>query len=338
MSSPVLIIGHTGFKGTWLTLLLEKFGIEVIGLSLPALHNSLYSRLKREGSIQEYFEDIRDHSSVHKIIQLAKPRYVFHFAAQPLVLDSYAAPRLTFETNVLGTLNVLDSLNKENFCEKIIVSTTDKVYKNEELKIRFDEKSPLGGKDPYSWSKVGAEAVIGAWQQISMLEGGPKITSVRAGNVIGGGDLSTNRLLPDLIKSFEINSELVIRNPSSTRPWQHVLDALWGYVLAITTEDIEPAYNFSPDEMSLSVQDVVKIAVDSWGQTVEVKYASSKFNLETKNLELDSTLARHKLDWKNAWNQENAIRSTVNWWKSVLKDELSPAESCEIDLDRLIGK
>jgi CDP-glucose 4,6-dehydratase len=337
MSSPVLVIGHTGFKGTWLTLLLEKLGVEVVGLSLPALHNSLYSKLKRESVIQEHFLDIRDNSSVSKIIKSCSPQYVFHFAAQPLVLDSYISPRLTFETNVVGTMNVLDALVKENSCKKIVVSTTDKVYKNEEFKIRFNEKSALGGKDPYSWSKVGTEAVIGAWQQISNIQNGPRITSVRAGNVIGGGDRSNNRLLPDLIKAFENNSEIAIRNPASTRPWQHVLDALWGYMLAITTEDLEPAYNFSPNEQSLAVGDVVNLAVDCWGNSLSIKYEKNEINLETKNLELDSSLAINNLKWKNIWSQKDAIRSTVKWWKNVLNKELSPKEACEVDLDKLIG-
>lgn len=337
LNSPVLIIGHTGFKGTWLTLLLEKLGVELTGISLPADKSSMYSFLNRQGQIKEYFQDIRDYSQTEKIIKKINPKYILHLAAQPLVLNSYKAPRETFETNVLGTVNVLDAALKINDCQHVVVSTTDKVYKNDDSGKRFTEDSALGGKDPYSWSKVGTEAAIGAWRQISLVNGGPKITSVRAGNVIGGGDQAENRLLPDLIKSFRSNSEIILRNPQSTRPWQHALDPLWGYVLALTESSTEPALNFSPDGKSLSVLEVANIAANTWGTKKEINFELQQQNLESNTLELNSSLAKSNLHWKNKWSQEDAVISTVNWWKSVYKNKISPADACEINLEEFFG-
>jgi CDP-glucose 4,6-dehydratase len=338
IDAPVLIVGHTGFKGTWLTLLLEKLGIESIGLALPADKNSLYSRLNRNGQISEFFQDIRDYSTTEKIIKRINPKFIIHLAAQPLVLNSYKSPRETFETNVLGTVNILEAATRLDECEHIIVATTDKVYKNDDSIQRFTENSPLGGKDPYSWSKVGTEAAIGAWQQIAFLNGGPKITSVRAGNVIGGGDHAENRLLPDLIKSFLSNSETLLRNPKSTRPWQHALDPLWGYLLALSTESKEPVFNFSPDGKSLTVLEVANIAVEAWNPNIKLNIEIEQSKLESITLELSSILAKEELKWKNCWSQENAVISTVNWWKSIKENKVSPTEACEVNLEELFAE
>jgi CDP-glucose 4,6-dehydratase len=338
LNSPVLIIGHTGFKGTWLTLLLERLGIELTGISLPADTSSLYSKLNRHGQIDEYFQDIREAGALEKLIQRIKPKYVFHLAAQPLVLNSYKTPSETFETNVMGTVNVLNAATKIDNCEHIVVSTTDKVYKNDDSSQRFTENSALGGKDPYSWSKVGTEAAIGAWQQIALVNGGPKISSVRAGNVIGGGDQSENRLLPDLIKSFSSNTEILLRNPQSTRPWQHALDPLWGYVLALTADLNESVFNFSPDGNSLTVLEVAGIALNAWGSNIKIALEPNQSKLESNTLELNSSLAKSKLNWNNRWSQENAVISTVNWWKSIEDKTVSPTEACEINLEELFTK
>jgi CDP-glucose 4,6-dehydratase len=338
LNSPVLIIGHTGFKGTWLTLLLEKLGIELTGISLPAEESSMYSKLNRDGQINEYFQDIRDAGAIEKLIQKIKPKYIFHLAAQPLVLNSYKTPSETFETNVMGTVNVLNAATKIDNCEHIVVSTTDKVYKNDDSGNRFTEESALGGKDPYSWSKVGTEAAIGAWRQVSLVNGGPKITSVRAGNVIGGGDQAENRLLPDLIKSFKSNSDILLRNPQSTRPWQHVLDPLWGYVLTLSAGSTEPALNFSPDGKSLSVIEVANIAADVWGTKTKINFDLQQKNLESNTLELNSSLAKSNLHWMNKWSQEDAVISTVRWWKSINDNQISPVEACQLNLEELFSE
>jgi CDP-glucose 4,6-dehydratase len=336
LNSPVLIIGHTGFKGTWLTLLLEKLGIEVVGVSLPANQVSLYSKLNRAGMIEEYFQDIRHTHEIEKLFLKINPKHVVHLAAQPLVLNSYKNPKETFETNVMGTVNILDAAIKSKNCEHIVVATTDKVYKNNDSGELFEESSALGGKDPYSWSKVGTESAVGAWQQISFVKNGPKITSARAGNVIGGGDQAEDRLLPDLVRSFISNSDISLRNPKSSRPWQHVLDPLWGYLLTLISEDEEPAFNFSPDGKSLTVLEVTKIAVSVWDSKFKINIEPSESNLESNTLQLSSKLAKTKLNWKNNWSQEEAVVSTINWWKSINESHLSPKEACELNLEELI--
>ena len=320
-----------------MTLLLEKLGIEWVGISLQPKPDSLYNSIAQKNK-QEYFVDIRNYENLKKIISTIKPKYVIHLAAQPLVLNSYIEPRETFETNVLGTVNLLDTLVVNSSTSKIVIATTDKVYKQKKFKKSFKESDSLGGKDPYSWSKVGTEAVVGAWQQITNTQGGPKIISVRAGNVIGGGDSSQNRLLPDLIKGFITNSSVEIRNPNSTRPWQHVLDPLSGYLLALAKDTKENTFNFSPNSESLSVKEVTKIAQQSWGGQSKVNFSEAKDSLETKSLSLNSKRAKQKLNWKSNWTQERSVLSTVEWWKTVTKKVLSPNEACMRDISELLDE
>lgn len=259
-------------------------------------------------------------------------------AAQPLVLNSYSEPRETFETNILGTVNLLDALMKYTSASKIIVTTTDKVYKEKKFKTPFKESDSLGGKDPYSWSKVGTEATVGAWQQISKIQGGPKIISVRAGNVIGGGDGSENRLLPDLIKGFITNAPINIRNPHSTRPWQHALDPLSGYLLALAIDTNEKSFNFSPDGKSLKVQEVAEIARQAWDSQAKINISKEIDSLETKALSLNSKKATQKLKWHSYWTQEASVLSTVKWWKDVTNKSLSPNEACMKDISELLDE
>lgn len=337
IKDPVLVTGHTGFKGTWLTLLLDSLGISWVGISLQPQINSLY-KLIGEKYPEEHFLDIRDFDKLEKTVNSIKPRYVIHLAAQPLVLDSYKNPRETFETNVLGTVNLLDILVRNSITEKIIIVTTDKVYREKRLKNSFKERDAFGGKDPYSWSKVGTEAAVGSWQQISKIRGGPKIVSVRAGNVIGGGDSSENRLLPDLIKGFITYSSIEIRNPLSTRPWQHVLDPLSGYLLALAVDSEEKAFNFSPTSKSISVKKVTEIALKAWGSNGEIKYKNTSDYLETRSLSLNSAKAKKVLNWQSHWSQEEAVISTVNWWLNVSNKTMLPKEACMRDINNLLGE
>jgi len=337
IKEPVLVTGHTGFKGSWMTQLLDMLGIEWVGLSLQPKPGSLYKFINQKNK-QEYFADIRNYEHLKKIINTINPKYVIHLAAQPLVLKSYIEPRETFETNVLGTVNLLDVLVTNSSTSKIVVATTDKVYKQKKFKRSFSESDALGGKDPYSWSKVGTEAVIGAWQQISKTQGGPKIISVRAGNVIGGGDSSQNRLLPDLIKGFISNSCIEIRNPKSTRPWQHALDPLCGYLLALVTDCKENAFNFSPNSKSLRVEEVTKIAQNAWGSYSRLNFGNLEDTFETKSLSLKSRKANKKLRWHSVWTQEESVVSTVEWWKNVTKKNLSPSEACMRDISELLDE
>jgi CDP-glucose 4,6-dehydratase len=334
-----LITGHTGFKGSWLTLMLKMQGHTVSGISLEPLKISLFNQAHiAEDLLHDLRIDIRNLSELQSAIKEIDPEVIIHLAAQPLVRESYIHPLETFETNVLGTLNLLESTKSLRNLRATLIITTDKVYKNLDLSNRFKEEEALGGKDPYSWSKVGTEAVIGAWQQISKTQGGPKIISVRAGNVIGGGDSSQNRLLPDLIKGFISNSCIEIRNPNSTRPWQHALDPLSGYLLALATDSKENAFNFSPNSKSLRVEEVTKIAQRAWGSSSQINFINIEDTLETKSLSLKSVKAKKKLNWQSVWTQEESVVSTVEWWKSVTKKRLSPSEACMKDISELLDE
>jgi CDP-glucose 4,6-dehydratase len=338
LSGPVLITGHTGFKGTWLTFLLERLGVPVIGLSLVPEINSLFDRARRTGAIPETFSDIRDLDAVRTFMNTHRPSAVIHMAAQPIVLESYKSPRETFETNVMGTVNVLESSFKTDSVEAIIVVTTDKVYRNDNSGRAFTESDAMAGKDPYSASKVGTEAAVAAWQQISKVSGGPKVLSARAGNVIGGGDWAENRLIPDLIRGF-INDEIVrVRNPESNRPWQHVLDPLSGYLMALEAainEAAAGAFNFGPSDESLTVGQVVGLSEKAWlGTTfVDLAKTSSEETLEAINLQLDSSKATGILGWSPCWDQVEAITSSINWWSKVLIHSIHPVDACKFDID-----
>jgi CDP-glucose 4,6-dehydratase len=338
-SKKILITGHTGFKGIWLTLLLERLGYEVCGISLKAETGSLYQKLNRSGIIQESILDIRDRGRLKEKIDEMNPSIIFHLAAQALVLKSYNEPVETFETNVIGTANVLDAAFKSNTLEAVSVVTTDKVYANNDSGKRFKENDPLLGKDPYSASKVATESVVSGWQKIRSTSSGPLLTSFRAGNVIGGGDHAENRLLPDLVRGFIRGDKVAIRNGKSTRPWQHVLDPLTGYLMGtahnIKNEDFT-AMNFAPDGNSLSVAKVSEIACAAWGQGAEVEIQNDSSGLEALSLQLDSSLAKEKLGWYPKWSQEDAIKATVRWWLDVHQTKISPKEACDIDLDHLL--
>jgi CDP-glucose 4,6-dehydratase len=335
LSGPVLITGHTGFKGTWLTIMLEAFGIEVLGISLEPEEKSLYRLAKSARIRKEAFLDIRDYESVNKFIKETKPSVIIHFAAQSLVLESYRSPKITFDTNVLGTVNVLESAFGFNFVQAILVTTTDKVYKNFGSKVKYKENSQLEGSDPYSASKVGVEAAVSAWQKVSLVHGGPAVLAARSGNVIGGGDLANNRLIPDLIKGFIANEEVAIRNPKSTRPWQHVTDPLFGYLKYIDealSGDFIPALNFGPTGHSITVSEVVAIARDAWGLETKIRYEANEEKLEANFLDIDSNQAQSTLNWKPKFTQEEAVIASIIWWKTHTEGLGSARENCLSDI------
>ncbi len=332
----VLITGHTGFKGSWLAQYLKLRNVEIFGLSLKPEKNSLYTRLDNSFYVREFIEDIRDLVKLSSVIQDIKPEYIFHLAAQPLVLRSYENPIETFQTNVLGTANLLESAINLNSVKRIVVVTTDKVYKNFEDGRKYVETDALEGSDPYSASKVGTEAVVKAWQTLTSSDESRSIISVRSGNVIGGGDFASQRLLPDIIRSHVSGEPIKVRNPNSTRPWQHVLDPIVGYVMAAETKK-EPkqltALNFGPSGDSLSVAEVCSIAKSNLDFKIEFEEPSPLKAHEANLLDLDSTKAREELMWKNIWTQNEAVSSTIKWWKSVLSQEMSADDACKRDLD-----
>ena len=341
LPGPIMVTGHTGFKGTWLTLLLEKLKISVVGYSLPPEKDSLFERSNRTGAIPETFAEIRDQKSVKRFMEEHKPSVVVHLAAQPLVLQSYKSPLDTFEINVMGTANILTSAFTTNSVKVVGVITTDKVYRNDNSGQAFIESDALAGKDPYSASKVGAESVVAAWQQIKKESEGPHIISLRAGNVIGGGDWAYDRLIPDLVRAFITKSEIVLRNPLSTRPWQHVLDPLVGYLMAIEKVlegEVIEALNFGPDSKSLSVKKIAEISSMAWPYQSEIDSLgeNSGKNLESFSLELDSSLARKILNWSPSWSQEEAVITTIDWWDDVLNNGVKPDIACGQDIDFML--
>lgn len=341
LPGPILITGHTGFKGAWLTFLLEHLEIPVVGYSLEPTPESLFSRANRPGAIAEALADIRDLRAVEEFLARHRPSAIIHMAAQPLVLESYKSPRDTFETNAMGTVNILDAAFRTDHVEAVVAVTTDKVYRNDNSGRPFVETDALAGKDPYSASKVGTESAVAAWQQIAKVSGGPRVTSVRAGNVIGGGDWAENRLIPDLVRGFASGQPIQIRNPESTRPWQHVLDPLSGYLMALEAllnEKNIPAVNFGPSSDSLSVKEVVDIAISNWpmSDSVTVSYEEGNGHVEAQSLQLDSSLARSFLGWQDSWNQKEAVIATIRWWDRVLNQSTSALEECQVDIAHLL--
>jgi len=315
-----------------MTLFLQQLDIPVIGYSLKAEKDSLYDRAKLKGRIPEDFSDIRNYKKLKRFIVRHQPSVIIHMAAQPLVLESYETPRKTFDTNVMGTVNILDIAFSLRCVQALQIVTTDKVYRNDNSGRSFVESDALEGKDPYSASKVGTEAVVKAWQQIAQVSGGPKIVSVRAGNVIGGGDFAKNRIIPDLVRSILINQEnVVIRNLGSSRPWQHVLDVLIGYVLALEASllgESEPAYNFGPSGKSLTVKSVAEKFISLSGSNLEIVMNKSEDYLEASSLHLNSTKSHKNLNWKSFWTQTSSIEQTFTWWSKVLHNNISPLDAC----------
>jgi CDP-glucose 4,6-dehydratase len=343
LPGPILITGHTGFKGTWLTFLLEHLGVPTVGYSLAPEKDSLYDRAALKGKIPELYADIRDADTFRHFLTVHKPSAVIHMAAQPLVLQSYKTPRETFDVNVMGTVNVLDEAFVTDYVQAIIVVTTDKVYRNDNSGRAFVETDPLEGKDPYSASKVGAEAVVSAWQQIQNVSGGPKVVSVRAGNVIGGGDWAENRLIPDLVRGFISRKPIEIRSPESTRPWQHVLEPLVGYLFTlecILDGGNITSINFAPKGDCLTVKEVVKIALESWGESTKIQFSKVRVsdNYESVNLALDASYASKLFNSTSHWSQEKSIKKSVTWWKKIVQNSSNPQECIKSDIQEFLSE
>jgi CDP-glucose 4,6-dehydratase len=322
LGKKILVTGHTGFKGTWLSRTLTLAGAEVHGIALSPEAGSLYIRVGELGMGNSTILDIRDRSGIDSYFKNKKFDGAFHLAAQPLVLKSYEEPVETFETNVLGTAHILDSIVKYEAAPWVVAITTDKVYKNIEVSDGYKEDDALGGKDPYSASKSATEMVVNAWRAISESRNlGIVLCSARAGNVIGGGDIAKDRLLPDLIRSFHANSLAVIRNPNSLRPWQHVLDPIHGYIkigkMLMEKKLLAPAYNFGPKENSrLTVEEIAKAACSIWGDNAGYIVKSGHVQPpESRLLWLSSERAFQDLSWENRLNAEEAIKWTLEWEK-----------------------
>lgn len=321
----ILVTGHTGFKGTWLSRILVLGGATVYGLALEAEKNSLFSKVENLGLHNSKVLDIRSKKNVEKYFAKNLFDGIFHMAAQPLVQRSYDKPIETFETNVMGTAHLLNSVISNKSAPWVVVITTDKVYKNVNTIEGYSENDPLGGEDPYSASKASTEMVVSAWKTIAK-QSFPqlRISSVRAGNVIGGGDTAENRLMPDLIKSFKENKAPIIRNPNSIRPWQHVLDPLNGYLMVgnklMQGLDISPAYNFGPcDNARLTVEQVANLAIALWPGSKHLEIHSDPTAVhESELLWLASDLAQAELSWTCKLNAEQAIAWAIEWEKNSM--------------------
>lgn len=320
----IIITGHTGFKGSWLTLVLVSFGAKVIGVSngIPT-HPSFYSILNLKKKITDIRADIRDLKKMKKIFKKYRPSFVFHLAAQSLVKKSFKQPVYTFSTNFGGTMNVLESIRHlTNECISVII-TSDKSYKNFEIDRGYRENDILGGEDPYSASKGGAELVIKSYcKSFFYSEEKKKIAVARAGNVIGGGDWSDDRLIPDCIKSWSKGKKVNLRNPNSTRPWQHVFEAIFGYLtLAIKLKKSSKihgeAFNFGPNnKQNNSVLDVVKEMKKSWS-VVKWKIKKIKKGVkESKLLKLNSNKSKKILKWKSRLSFKESVKMTTDWYKN----------------------
>lgn len=327
----VFLTGHTGFKGAWLSLWLSSMGAKVTGYALaPNTTPNLYDVLKINSLIEKsHIKDIRDLDALKKAITAAKPDVVIHMAAQPLVRYSYNYPVETYAINVMGTVNVLEGLRDISSVYATIVVTTDKCYENKEWVWGYREDESMGGYDPYSSSKGCAELVTSAYRRsyFSSSASINKIASARAGNVIGGGDWSEDRLIPDAIKSFEANKPLVVRNALATRPWQHVLEPLSGYLMlakALYEQDSSFAsgWNFGPrNEDNRSVQEVVELLILNWGKGARWEKDGSTQLHEANLLKLDCSKARSQLGWVPKWTLEKAIKNIVQWQKAYQEKE-----------------
>jgi CDP-glucose 4,6-dehydratase len=319
----VLVTGHTGFKGSWLTLWLQMMGAEVVGLSLPAETLPNHWSLLNLG-IEDHAVDIRDANGVRRAVIDARPEFVFHMAAQALVRRSYHEPLETWSTNVQGTANVLDACRHVTGLRAIVCVTTDKCYQNNEWEWGYRESDPLGGHDPYSASKAGSELVAASYRQSFFSDTHkPKLATARAGNVIGGGDWSQDRLVSDLVRAVETQTSLEIRSPYATRPWQHVLECLSGYLaLGQSLFDGQnwaaEAWNFGPDlQGNRRVEDVLLAMRIRWPE-VQWHATETLQPHEAQLLQLDNSKARTKLKWRPVWTFEEGVNATVDWYRSWL--------------------
>jgi len=338
-SKKVLITGHTGFKGSWLSFWLNKLGSNVYGLALkPDTDPALFDQLQLQETINSKFVDIRDFESVSNVVEKSDPDVIIHMAAQPLVLRSYNEPRYTWETNVLGTINLLEAVKKIKKRCAVLVVTTDKVYDNREWQFSYREIDRLGGRDPYSSSKAGAELVVSSWRESFFRNNNHiNLASARAGNVIGGGDWADNRLVPDIVRAIIKNEVIQVRNPNSIRPWQHVLDPLSGYLTLCEKlyqeEDIiyQSAYNFGPmPGNSQSVRDLVNHALSIW-QGEWSSESNNKTGHEAGLLKVSIDKSLSVLGWKPKLNFHKSIEFTVDWYIRQNKGE-SPRKLMEEQL------
>ena len=329
----VLITGHTGFKGGWLSLWLQRWGAEIIGYALePPTQPSLFEVAQVGQGMESVIGDVRDLAHLQTVFARYRPEIIFHLAAQPLVRDSYQFPVETYATNVMGTVHLLEAVRQTGRVRVVVNITSDKCYENREWVWGYRETEPMGGYDPYSNSKGCAELVTSAYRNsffnpVDFQRHGVALASVRAGNVIGGGDWATDRLIPDIMKAFLAGQPVTIRNPHAIRPWQHVVDPLCGYLelaekLWQQGPDYAEGWNFGPnDDDAKPVSWLVAHLTALWGQGARWVLDESEHPHEAHYLKLDCSKAKMRLDWRPRWNLEKALTRTVDWYSAYAGHE-----------------
>lgn len=323
----VLITGHTGFKGSWLSFWLKKMGAHVVGYALEPNTNPSHFQLL-DLKIDSIISDINNLDKLKQTINSFKPEIIFHLAAQPLVRLSYESPLETLSTNIIGTANLLEACRNSDTVKAIVIITSDKCYENNEWLWGYRETDPMGGFDPYSVSKGSAELVVSSYRRsfFNLKDFNKKhttlIASARAGNVIGGGDWSVDRLIPDIVKATTNHKKTLIRNPNSTRPWQHVLDPLSAYLLLGQkliegNPEFADSFNFGPGEQGENnVSEILEISKEYWSDIDFEVDMNSDHPHEANYLKLDCSKAIHKLSWNGVWDVNQAINSTISWYKA----------------------
>jgi len=336
----VFVTGHTGFTGGWACLWLKSIGVEIAGYSLePETKPSLFEAVGLSADLQSTFGDICDYDRLHESISCFRPDLILHLAAQPLVRKSYREPVSTFLVNAQGTAHVLEAARSVKSVKGVLCITTDKVYKNNEWLWPYRENDPLGGKDPYSASKAAAEMIIQSYAaSYPWVDGqGPAIATARGGNIIGGGDWSEDRLIPDFVRAVVEGGALTLRYPDAIRPWQHVLALVHGYLMllaGLSSNDparVARAWNLGPhDARQYSVRDVLEQMSDSWKRPA-LEYMDNPLP-EAQALALDSSLARNQLRWVPAWDTEQVVRETADWYRDYYSN---PESARAITLDQI---
>lgn len=322
----VLVTGHTGFMGGWLTVTLRELGAKVIGYSLepptaPCFFHTLELDRQLEADIRA---DIRDRARLSDALREHKPEIVFHLAAQPLVREAFRRPADTFEVNVMGTVNLLEAARGTDGLRSIVVVTSDKVYDNLEWEWDYRENDRLGGREPYGVSKACAELVVNAYRMSFLADGGIGLATVRAGNIIGGGDWAAERLIPDIVRAFSAGATLVVRNPAATRPWQHVLEPVRGCLILAESlvddpEQFSGAWNFGPArDNQRPVSWIVQHCAALWGEGAVWKAETVAQPYEAQNLGVASSKAEIRLGWKALWQIETALAHTIDWYRAML--------------------
>jgi len=327
-NKKVLITGHTGFKGSWLSLWLENLESDVCGISLePPTKPSIFNEAKIKNCLRHEIADICNFDNLKKIMNEFKPEIIIHMAAQPLVLYSYQAPLETYKTNVIGTANVLEAARLQNSVRSIVCVTTDKCYENREWAWGYREDEPMGGFDPYSSSKGCAELVASSYRSSFLKSAGIGIATARAGNVIGGGDWAPDRLVPDILKAFEGGQAAEIRNPNAIRPWQHVMEPISGYLMLAESLYKDPlnaseAWNFGPNDHDFKpVSWIADRLSKRWGGAANWISEPGNYPHEATYLKLDISKVKQRFNWKPTWNLNTSLENIVEWHKSWINGE-----------------